>query len=244
MDMTKIAALDKKIDLAMFLGSMFDRFKGFLAAQLTAEEKLIKIVEVMEKDVQEKRVLARQIGAQMRAIADPDTQELEPLEALKARRAKLVQLGGKYVSDATKAAQLGQLQQEIKAIDAQISSQQSTYDTLQESYELAKNTYQEALNALETVRRNGPAMIKAIEAHKAALAMKDKAADQKTIDTSFLSELTAELNASKAELRSNEAVDADLDATNPISIDAELAKIDAESIDAGLMAEFQAAAAK
>lgn len=243
--MTKIKALDEKINTGMFLEGLFKRFRVFLVAQLlTDEQKLAKIIEVMEKDVQKKRVLARQIGAQMRAIADPDTQELEPLEALKARREKLVQLGGKNVNDPAKAAQLGQLQQEIKAIDAQIASQQATYDMQSESNALAKKNYQEALNALETVKRNGPAMIKAIQAHKQALADKDKAADQEKIDTSFLNDLTDELNASKAELRSDEAIDADLDATNPSSIDAELAKMDAETIDAGLMAEFQAAAAK
>lgn len=240
----EIKSLNNKIDIGMFISGMFDRFKGFLAAQMTAEEKLAKITEVMEKDVQGKRVLARQIGGQMRAIADPDTKDLEPLEALKVRREKLVALGGKIINDPEKKAQLGQLQQEIRAIDAQIGSQQSTYDTLKESYDLAKKTYEESLNALETVKRNGPAMIKAIQAHKQALEMKDKAADQKTIDASFLNDLTDELNASKAELRTDKAIDDDLDAMNSSSIDAELAKMDASTVDEALMAEFKAVAEK
>jgi predicted Zn-dependent protease len=242
--MTGIKAMDSKINIGMFLNSMAGRFKNFLAAQLTAEEKLARIIEEVGKDVQEKRVLARQIGGQMRAISDPDTKELEPLEAMKTRRVKLVALGGKILNDPEKKAQLGQLQQEINALDAQISSQQNTYDMLAESYELAKNNYQEALNAFETIKRNGPAMIKAIKAHKAALEMRDSTSNQKKIDASFLNELTEELNNSKAELRSDKAIEADLDGMNPTSIDAELAKMDSETIDSGLMAEFQAAAAK
>jgi hypothetical protein len=46
-------------------------------------------------------------------------------------------------------------------------------------------------------------MIKAIEAQKAALEQRNKITDQKKIDTGFLNELANELNASKAELRSD-----------------------------------------
>ena len=238
-----ITAFDNKMNIRMFVETMGDRFKSFLASKMTPEEKLNKIIEAMEKDVQEKRVLARQIGAQMRAIADPDTVTAEPLEAMIAARKKRIVFGAGIMDNPKKKAQFGQVQQEIKSLDARIKSQQGTYDTLVESHALAKASYHEAFNALETIRLNGPAMIKAIQAQKNAVEMRDKAAGQKKIDTSFLGELEAELNNSRAELREDKAIDDDLDAMNESSIDDALAKMDAESVDDSLMAEFRAAAA-
>ncbi|MFA6383279.1 MAG: hypothetical protein WCX17_02555 [Parcubacteria group bacterium] len=241
---TGIESLDKKIDFGMFMKAMMGRFKSILAGVLDPEEKLEQIIQVLEREVQGKRVLAREIGGQMRAIADPDTKELEPLEALKARRAKLVKLGGTMIDDVAKATQLGQIQQEIKSIDALVASQQATYDTLAESYTLAKGNYQEAFSALETVRRNGPAMLKAIQAHKDALAQRDKARDEESIDTSFLADLTAELSKTKAELRSDTEIERDLDASDTHVIDRALAEMDKATVDEGLMAEFRAATGK
>lgn len=238
-----IKALDQKVNFAMFLKSMGGRLQGLMASTMTPEEKLAGIIKNLEGEVQEKRVLARQIKAQKSAIADSDTKELEPLEACQVRRAKLVKLGGAMVKDPAKASQLGQLQQEIKALDAQIASHQATFDTLEESYNLAKSNYQQALNALETVRNNGSAMIKAIQAQKDALEMRDKAKKQGGTDVSFMDDLTAELNSSRAELRSDDELDKDLDGTSDFNIDKALAEMDANTVDDGLMAEFQAAAA-
>lgn len=235
------SALDSKISFGMFLDGMKGRFQKFLASNLTPEEKLAAIVKELNADVQEKRVLARQIGAQMRALADPDTAELEPLEAAQARRAKLVKLGGQNLGNAEK---LGQIQQEIRGLDALISSQTGTYDTLKESYGVAKANYQTAFAALESVRNNGPAVLKAIRAHQDALKIRDKAAGSKQVDASFMTELTAELNSAKAELRSDKSFEQDLDATRPGSLDAELAKLDAATVDDKLMAEFRVAASK
>lgn len=236
-----IKALDSKVDFGMFFKAMGGRLKGLLASTLSPEEKLAQIQQVLEGQVQEKRQLAREIGAQMRAIADPETKDLEPLEALQARRAKLVKLGGTIVDQPDKAAQLGQISQEIKALDAQIKSQEVTYDTLKESYDLAKGNYQQALSALETIRNNGQAMLKAIEAHKQALKMRDKAQSQDEIDTSFLGELQGELSQVQAELRTDEEIDNDLDATSAFSVDSALSKMDEASVDDDLMAEFKAA---
>lgn len=239
--MTTVKALDSKISLPMFLQGMGKRFQTIMARALSPEEKLAAIIAEMEKDVQEKRVLARQIGAQMRALKDTDTKDLEPLEAVEARRAKLVKLGGQNLD---KPEMLGQIQQEIKSLDAMIASQQGTYDALKESYDLASANYKTALAALESTRTSGPAILKAIRAHQDALAMRDKAHDQTAVDASFMSDLTDELTATQAELRSDKAIEDDLDATKSGSLDAKLAEMDAGTVDDDLMAEFQAAAGK
>lgn len=236
-----IASLDGKVNIGMFFSAMGGRLQSLLASTLSPEEKLAQIQKVLEEQVQEKRQLAREIGASKRAIADPETENLEPLEALQARRAKLVKLGGSLVGKPSKQAQLGQVGQEIKALDNQIASQQATYSTLCESYDLAKANYQQALSALETVRDNGSAILKAIEAHKQALAMRDKAKGQDVIDTSFIDDLQGELSQVQAELRSDEDIDNDLDATSGFNVDAALSKLDADNIDDSLMAEFEAA---
>lgn len=239
--MTTVKALDSKISLLMFLQGMGKRFQTIMARALTPEEKLAAIIAEMEKDVQEKRVLARQIGAQMRALSDPDTTDLEPLEAAKARRAKLVKLGGQNLENAER---LGQIQHEVKALDTMIASQEATYATLKESYDLASANYKTALAALDSTRSNGPAILKAIKAHQDALAMRDKAKNTDAVDASFMDDLTAELTNAQGELRSDKAIDDDLDATKSGSLDAELAKMDASNVDDSLMAEFQAAAGK
>lgn len=239
--MSTVKALDSKITLSMFLKGMQGKFQKLLASTMTPEEKLAAIVVEMERDVQEKRVLARQIGAQMRALKDPDTKGLEPFEAAEARRAKLVKLGGQNLGNAEK---LGQIQHEVKALDAMIASHQGTYGTLKESYELAMANYKTAFAALESTRTNGPAILRAIRAHQDALAMRDKAQDQEAVDASFMDDLTAELSQTQAELRSDKAIDADLNASVDGSLDAELAKMDAATVDEKLMAEFQAAAGK
>lgn len=239
--MSTVKALDQKITVPMFLKGLQGKFQKLLASTMTPEEKLASIVAEMEKDVQEKRVLARQIGAQMRALKDPDTKDFEPLEAAEARRVKLVKLGGQNLENAER---LGQIQHEIKALDAMIASQGATYQTLSESYALAMANYKTALAALESTRTNGPAILKALKAHQDALAMRDKAKDQTAVDASFMDDLTAELTQTQAELRSDKAIEDDLDASVDGSLDAELAKMDAATVDDDLMAEFQAAAAK
>lgn len=239
-----IKALDSKVDLGMFLQSIGGRIQKMLASTLKPEEKLDAIQKAIAAEVQEKRVLVRQIGVQMRAIADPETPELEPLEKLQLRRQKLVVLGSKLVDDPIKTAQLGQVQHEIQGLDKEISGQQSTYDTLKESYDLAYANYKQALAALEQVRSNAPAILKAIQANKDALKLRDKVKGGKTIDTSFMDELNGELKEVQSELHSDKRLEADLDSTTGFNIDAELAKMDAETEDTALMDEFRAAAAK
>lgn len=239
--MATSTALDSKVNFKMWLDSMGSRMTKFLASSLSDEEKLAAITGEMRKDVQAKRVLARQIRAQMCAIKDPDTAALEPLEAAQMRREKLVKLGAASLDN---HAKLGQIQQEVRSVDALIASQQGTYDTLESSCKVAMDNYRMALAALESAEQNGPAMLKAIRAHKDALAMKDKAKNQKTIDASFISDLASELSAAQAELKSDDEIDHDLDGTNGSSINADLAKMDAASVSEDLMAEFRAAAGK
>lgn len=232
-------AMDSRITVTMFLQSMQGRFQKLLAGTLTPQEKLAAIVRELETETQQKRVLAREIGAQMRALADPDTRELEPLEASRLRRTKLVALGGQNLGN---AEMLGQIQQEIKSLESVIGSQQATYDTLKESYDLAMANYKTALQALDNARINGPAILNAIKAHEQALQLRDKTKKQGAPDVTFMSELTAELDQTRAELRSDKEIEDDVDATKAGSLDAALAAMDAGHVDDSLMAEFQAAA--
>lgn len=238
-----IQSLDSRITVGDFVQGLRGKFQKLLASSMSAEDKLAAIIRTMTAEVQEKRVLAREIGAKMRAISDPDTATLEPLDAAKARREKLIALGAKHVDDKDKS-RLGQISQEVKAVDALIESQQATYDTLKESYDLAFGNYQTALSALESARSNGPAMIAAIRAHQQALEVRDRANAQsaQSVDVTFMNDLAQELSQNQAKLRSDKDLDQDLDATKKGSVDKELARLDAQSIDAGLMAEFEAAA--
>jgi hypothetical protein len=233
--------LNKKMSWSGILSGFSDKFKDILADALSAEEKLAAIQAELEQDVAEKRRLAREVGAQMRALADPETKELEPLEALKARRAKLVALGGKHISD---AAKLAAIQTEVKSIDQAIAANQATYDTLEEAYGIAKGNYQASLDAYERVKSHAPAVLKAIAAHADAQKMRDKARDSKSVDISFMDDLTAELGQVKAAERADKSLDADLDATNSFSINAELEAVQADAVDTSLMAEFTRAAQK
>lgn len=236
--MSDINALDNRITLPMFLDSLKGRFQKLLAGTMTPEEKLAAIVRELTADVQEKRVLARQIRAQQLALKDPDTAALEPLEALEARREKLVKLGGQNLD---KPEMLGQIQQEIKGLDAMIASNTATYSTLEESYKLAMANYKTALTALDNARVNGPAILNAIRAHQEALKMRDAANKQNQVDASFMNDLMGELQNSQAELRSDKEIENDVDATKAGSLDAALAAMDAGTVDESLMAEFRAA---
>ncbi len=234
--------LNEKVTIGGFLAAMGDRFQGLLATTMSPQEKLVQIGAGIDEQVQGFRVQVRQIGGAMRAIADPDTEALEPLEALKMRREKLVRLGGRLVKHPEKnKVQLGQLQQEIKGLEAQITAQQATYDTLVESYEIAMANYRHALDAQKQVRENAPAMLKAIKAHKDAVAIRERTKSGKSIDVSFMDELQGELRQVQAENRADADLERDLDATNSFNIDAALAAMDAEESDTELMAEFRAA---
>jgi len=84
-------------------------------------------------------------------------------------------------------------------------------------------------------------MLKAIEAHKQALALRDEAQSQDKIDTSFLNDLQNELSQVQAEIRTDDEIENDLDATSNFSVDSALSKMDEASVDNDLMAEFKAA---
>lgn len=249
-------AMNSRVSLGMIIEGWGNRFKNILAGSLTPEEKLSAIVEEMGRDVAEKRVLARQIRAKMSAIADPDTATLEPLEAAKARRQKLVDLGGKLLAQSRDPqnvdrvtalqTQMKQVSIEVQSVTQLIDGQQATYDTLKESYDLAFATYQQALSAFEQARDNGPAILDAIRAHEDALKVRDqaRAGAQKRADASFLTDLQKELSGAQANLRADKELENDLDATNPHSVDAMLAADEATHVEDSLMAEFEAAAAK
>ncbi len=222
-----VEALDKRMTFGMFVKGIGKRIQSVLSRAVPAEEKLDLILGEMEKDVQEKRVTARSIRARMVAISDPETKELEPLERLRARRKKIVELGAKVLAEKEqmekdgdlagakkKAAWLGQLTQEAKALGVSVSSMESTHETLQEAYNIALENYKVALGSYEHVKNNGKAMLEAIKAHQDALSIRDRAKPE-AVDASFLDDLTEELEKAQGELRSDKQIDKELDATNP-----------------------------
>ncbi len=231
-----IKALDGKINFKMFVKTIFTRGQKILAENMTAEEKLDMIMKDMAKDVQKKRVDAREAGAEKQI----STKELETLEA---QRKGLVTLGASICHDPEKSAQVGQVSQKLAVIDSRISARKSLLTTQTETYDLAAKNYQDALNAYETAKSNGPAMIKAIKAQKTALERRDNASEQKTMSIDFLNDLASELENAKAELRSDIEITEDLDPSKSFNVNAELAKMDAQNVNAGYLAEFQTAAA-
>ena len=231
--------LNEKLSWTGIINGFAGKFKDILAGALSPEEKLVAIQAELEQDVAVKRKLAREVGAQMRALADPETKDLEPLEALKARRAKLVGLGGQSLGNASK---LAAIQTEIKSLDQAIEANQVTYDMLEETYGIAKGNYQAVLDAHERVKSHAPAILKSIAAYGDAQDMRDKARDSKSVDISFMEDLANELGQVKASERADKALDDDLDATNAFSINAELEAAQSDTVESSLMAEFQKAA--
>lgn len=59
------AALDKRITFGMFVKNMGDKLKGIMARSISPEEKLNLILDEMSKDVQQKRITARDIRTKM-----------------------------------------------------------------------------------------------------------------------------------------------------------------------------------
>ncbi len=251
-------ALDDRINFRDVFASMGNKLKNILASTMTPEEKLERILMAMARDVQEKRATARKIGTQMRAMADPETPEMEPLEMLRAREARLVELGGSLYTQMQEAetaghpretsnikVRMGQVAQELTGLrEGMLATQQSTYETLVSSYEIAMQSLSQVEAAYQTARANGPAMLTALRAHEEAMALRKEAqAGSGSPDMKFMDDLAAELSAAKAEMRADQAIDEDLNAMNP-TVDKMLADLDQEAVDANVMAEFEAASKK
>ncbi len=233
--MTAIKALDSKIGIGMFLKGMAQNFQGILAQQLSPEQKLDLITQELNNQVAIKRDAARSTGAQMNAAA-------ATLATLNGRRASLVALGGKNLGD---QARLASIQTEIKSIEPMIASAQTTYDGFKEAYDLNKANYLQAMDALDKVKNQGGAVLAAIKANQSALAARDNARSNSShVDTSFVDQLTEELGQARGQLATDKELDADLNSHDSFSINSELDKAHAADVDAGIMAEFEAAAGK
>lgn len=198
----KLESLDRRLTFGMFVKGIGEKLKGIMAKSITPEEKLRLIQEEMEKDVQDKRSTARNIRVKMTALSDPDTAEMEPIERLKIRREKLVNLGKKALAEKGEPEAV-KVAKEIKALDASLSSLESTYETLKDAYAVALESYKTANAALEHVKINGQSILFAIKAHKDALETKDQSRTGKKVDASFLDDLSAELENSQRELKAD-----------------------------------------
>ena len=213
-------ALDKRITFGMFLKSIGQKLQGIMAKSISAEEKLQLITEEMEKDVASKRATARSIRAKMVALADPDTKELEPLEKLRAKRAKLVTLGAEAVKN-NDLVRANKIANEIKALESPLASLEATYSTLVSSYEIALENYKTSQASYEHVKNNGSTLLFAIKAHQEALQLRDNARSDsgKGSDTSFLNDLERELSKASAELKSDKEIDREVEGANMSVLD-------------------------
>lgn len=247
-----VEAIDRRLSFKMFVKGLGQKLQGVLAKSLPPEEKLKVILEEMEKDVSSKRVTAREIRARMVALSDPTTETLEPMERLRIRKEKLVSIGAKVLKEKELAeasgesdkvvelsTQLGQLTQEVRAVKVSLSSIESTYQTLKEAYEVALENYKVGLAAYEHAKDNGPSLLMAIKAHQDALQVRDQARrPPKAVDASFLNDLSTELGKAQQELRSDQQLDQELDATNSTAYSA-FSEADGQSVDEEIMKEFR-----
>lgn len=88
--------------------------------------------------------------------------------------------------------------------------------------------------------RTAPSFL-AIRAHQDAIKSRDEARHpDKQVDASFLNDLAGELEKAKGELRSDQEIDAEVDATQP-SVNKLMTEHDLASTDEVLMQEFRSA---
>lgn len=245
----KTEALDKKVTFGMFVKNIQNKLKSIMAKSISAEDKLNLILVEMEKDVQEKRITARNTRSKMVALADPETAQLEPLERLRVKRQKLVELGAKVLKEketaqaenktevvSQKEKELAKITKEIKALTPSLNSLENTYETIKEAYELALENYKVSESAYQHAKENGSTLLFAIKAHQDALQMKDNAKNSgSTIDASFLNDLENELSKSQRELRSDKELDKEIKSPEESLLD----HIEATEVDNSILEEFK-----
>ena len=236
-------ALSGSMTISMFLNSMGERITNILFGIMTGPEKIKAVQKELGGDVRQKRTLAGSIRTKMLMLKDPATATLEPLEAKRHKRAKLISLGAQYVDKPRKKAELGKITLQIRNLETLIGADEATYETLEGAYQVALASYREALAAFEYVKNHGSAILDAIEANRQAADLKEAAAEQGSVDISFMTALQSELNESSARLRSLDELEKDLDETNGFSVDAELDAMDAKVEDEALFEEFRTAKA-
>ena len=244
-----MTVLDRRLSFKMFVKGIGQRLQDILGKSMPPDQKLMLILDEMAKDVQGKRKTAREIRARMVALSDVDTEQLEPMERLQVRRKKLIEVGKVVLQQkeastepsqtTTLEAQLGQLTQEVKSVSTQLSSLEATYATLKESYEVALSSYKVALAAYERAKENGPTLLLALKAHQDALQMRDQARKPTaSINASFLTELEGELEQAEHQLKSDQELDKELDATNS-SVHPLMAQADRQEVDTAILQEFR-----
>lgn len=287
----------QQLSYAQLVQKVLQKSKNGFAKLFLDENDILRLLQDNARaQVIEFRTTARQIGALMRAMADPKTEALEPLERLRARRANMlafagqlenfrVQLetaatatpdeGGKVTVDAEiikfgkrieleipkkvlpswlmKQAQAIQLQinqasQEIAALDqGELRIAEETFATYEESYTVAKHNLVQAEEILDQAENRAPGLMKAVKAFKDAVELRDAARGQSAEGgdavNSFMNDLTKEMEQARGEYRADKDLDADLDASRPVTFEDRMAKFDAEAGNASVLDEIRNAAA-
>lgn len=266
-------ALAQHMTAADILDGAMNSLRKKIAKALMTDEQMIAALQAdTETEARRIRQETRATGAQMRALADPDTKQLEPLEALRARKARMLSMAAGWEKERqaleSKAAeaeaagntdeaaklhqQAGALKQqiaqgalEIQALqNGELGVNENTYGTLKDAYELQMKNLAAAEQAVRVARLQAPAMLQALKANKTAKAIADKARYQSTgPDLWYVNDLQKEMETAAAERRADDQIDRDLDATQPVSVFDQHAEGDVAEAPADIMAEITAAAA-
>jgi chromosome segregation ATPase len=263
---TPMPTLNKSITLQDVLADMAGDFKNFVAnLTMTPDEKAERIVKKALDRALAARESARQMRTRLILIKNREDTIVTPLESFEDQEAKLIELGGKLTADKKKLAKDPlENAEKLAALDAQIGQvaqslktlrENPAYQTLQESYETASDAYKTALdtaNRAETnwkvLKDNLPMLVQAFQVYQEAKKAREQArrgAEEQFDPNTFMNGVAADVNQAKAELRADEDVDRDLDASKPVDPVADmLAQYDAANADAGILAEFEQAAKK
>lgn len=258
-------AMNQAMTMPQIIAGWGKMAQEVLARTIPDEKKEELLLQAQLDKALAARKNARAVGAKMRALKDSETADKEPLEALEIREEKLVALGGKLLtqkkallaankteadSDVSKiTAQMGQVAAELASLrEGQLGTMKATYQMLDESYRVALQTANTEETNYRTMKDNLPAIRAAIAAYRDAVATTDRvrkdAAGSAKAQSAFMSKLNTELRDVRATYRSDADVDRDLDAMKGVTVDDMLAEHDKKSVDAGILAEFEAATKK
>jgi hypothetical protein len=201
-------------------------------------EKLETLEVLLEKEklyIATGKDLTVQIQSRLRELGlDPELKGVELEVACKTDDAL-----SKLVS------QKSQLALDLKSFrENQLAMGKENYATAWDTYQTGLKTLAKYEASLRTLRESGPVIIEAIKDKEENLRMRDQAhaaeigASKEVDPNQLMNELRGEFETISAKVRSDDAVDADLDGLRPVSSEDLLAEYDRKNADAATLSEF------
>ena len=264
-------ALARKMTLQDMVKATLDEL-NFKAAKLTmSDDQMMATMQGKDNTrVTTTRVRLRTVGAKMRALADAETNDIEPLEALQARYDKMKKLAAKWVNerdqleedakklDGVDDAQAKALRDQAKALQTRIAQGaiemqalkegelgvlENTFDTYKGAYEVEKANLVTAEAARQISMNQAPAMLAALKANQESQVIADATRPDGSdkVQQRWFTDLKSEAKAAAATRRADKEIDRDMKASAPVSV-FDKAESDVESAPADIMAEIEAAA--